>query len=215
MQSVRGGVIAMVTVQDFMSNRPIHIKEEDSISFVVGMFERTHISGAPVVNAQGEYVGVISKTDLVSTHLLKMAGELGNATAGMFMSRQKPLTIEKDESIEAAVDAMLEHHVHRLFVVDQAGGIVGVISSSDIMRAIKRPGRRKMPVLRAVLPFSAESGMETSSAETVPVPDPTAETNSTDKPKKTRADRERELEMRIFNLISRKQEEHGARQNSP
>lgn len=213
-----------VTVQDFMSNKPIHINEEDSISFVVNMFERARISGAPVINGQGDYVGVITKTDLTGRKLLKFAKDLDKATARDFMCPDKPLCIAQDAPLEQAVEMMLEHHVHRLFIVDESGHIIGVISSFDIMKSIRRdahplPALSMEDVLRqaqapppekpAVQAFQPEP--DVPAEPEAPGTDPPARRLSAEEQAKL-AEREkirkdREIEKRIFQLISKKQEQ--------
>ncbi len=222
-----------VTVQDFMSKKPIHINEDDTISFVINMFERTRISGAPVINAKGEYVGVISKTDLASAKLLKYGKELETATAKLFMSKGKPLTLPADARLEMALDMMLEKHVHRLFVDDGTGEIVGVISSFDILRAIHRepaapkaapkaPPAASTPKTVQVAPdtFRPAEDPEPAEAKGEPAevrttkprePEPEKKEKAVDKDKLAK---DKEIEMRIFNLISRKQEQL-MQQNKP
>lgn len=221
---------AYVTVQDFMSKKPIHINEDDTISFVINMFERTRISGAPVINAKGEYVGVISKTDLASGKLLKYGKDLDTATAKLFMSKGKPLTLMQDAPLESALDLMLEKHVHRLFVDDGKGEIIGVISSFDILRAIHREPAAKAPPAAAVpvaqpQPRTVHVAPDTFRPAEDPEPEPeepaearaTSPRDSEKKEKgadKDKLAKDKEIEMRIFNLISRKQEQL-MQQNKP
>lgn len=168
------------SVSEYMSTKPIHIKEDDALSLVISIFERTRISGAPVVNAKGEYVGVLSKTDLVNSRLLEQAQNLGTMTAKDFMCREKPITISPDTPLAQAVDMMLKHQVHRIFVSDAQGQITGVLSSFDVMRAI-RTGNVSSGAAAA-----APKGEQTKAAS---------------------SDKEKELERRIFSLVSQKQEQ--------
>ena len=53
------------------------------------------------------------------------------------------LTIESTASLRQAADKMIEHHHHRLVVVDPTepeAVPVGVLSSYDIVDALARPG---------------------------------------------------------------------------
>ena len=224
-----------VQVQDFMTHKPIHINETDTLSFVMNMFERTHISGAPVVNIKGDYVGVVSKTDLASTRLLRHLHQLDKTTAREFMRPEKPITIRKDAPLEQAVDLMLANHIHRVFVDDESGKIIGVLSSFDIMQAIKRTDDVSVQSLDESEPdrseaisdeaFSEErhTGNGTSakakagkSKTAAADADPSdaggknkAGAAKTEKKveKMSKADKEREIERRIFSLVTRKQNE--------
>ena len=212
-----------VTVQDFMSKKPIHLNENDTISFVINMFDRTHISGAPVVNAKGEYVGVISKTDLASATMLRYAQELDTATVRLFMTHERPLTLPLNAPLEDAVVLMLDKHVHRLFIEDDGGQIIGVLSSFDILRAIRRTESNALEraadkIVKASTGSSVSASRVTKAekvADKTPLPAPaeTAEPPPSDSEKpsiaviKDKAERNREIEQRIFNLITKKQEQ--------
>jgi CBS domain-containing protein len=47
----------------------------------------------------------------------------------------RPLTVSPDAEVREAAQQMLYAEIHRLFVVED-GRVVGVISTSDIMRAV-------------------------------------------------------------------------------
>jgi CBS domain-containing protein len=54
-----------------------------------------------------------------------------------------PLTIGPDATLREAADTMLQHHIHRLIVVDPAypaGMPLGLISTSDIVIEMAAPG---------------------------------------------------------------------------
>jgi len=48
---------------------------------------------------------------------------------------RRPLTVSPDAEVREAAQQMLYAEIHRLFVVED-GRVVGVISTSDIMRAV-------------------------------------------------------------------------------
>jgi acetoin utilization protein AcuB len=48
---------------------------------------------------------------------------------------QNPITVFQDDTVERAAQLMLEHTISGLPVVDDAGGLVGIITQSDIFRA--------------------------------------------------------------------------------
>lgn len=187
-------------VQEYMSNKPIQLNADDSLSFVINIFERTHISGAPVVNEQGDYVGVISKTDLVASKLIKLLPRLNEVTAAEIMRPGKPITVSKELPLEQAVDMMLDKQIHRLFVVDETGKIVGVLSSFDVMRAIKRPAEAApQPPAQTVAKAAAEAPVTV---------EPEKSGKEAKKPKLgDKSEKEKEIEKRIFSLISQKQEQ--------
>jgi predicted transcriptional regulator len=91
-----------------------------------------------IENEQGSIVGVISDIDLLAGEWLFKGEEsltiLLSVTAGELMS--SPVnSIEVDATLQSVVAQMAERHIHRLLVTE-AGEPVGVISVSDIVRAL-------------------------------------------------------------------------------
>lgn len=126
-------------VSHLMSNNVICIEENDAVSFVIKVFDRCHISGAPVTNSQGEYIGVVSKTDLFDKRLLdflKGQGSLDELPVRYIMNNTPPLAVLESTSVEKAAEIMLNKHIHRIFVKDVHDKIIGVVSSYDILRVV-------------------------------------------------------------------------------
>jgi CBS domain-containing protein len=98
-----------------------------------------HVSGLPVVASDGRLVGVISTTDILAS---EEEVEDAAARATLFESVQvrdlmtpRPVTIGAGASVKEAAQLLLNADVHRLFVVEE-DRIVGVISTTDIVRAV-------------------------------------------------------------------------------
>ena len=118
----------------------LHVVQEDlTIAEAVVTLAEAHIHGLPVVNRQSRMVGVLSTSDV-----LQAAAECADAEErnALFESTQvnevmtpRPKTISPNAPVKDAAKQMLELEVHRLFV-EQEGTLVGVISQSDIVRAV-------------------------------------------------------------------------------
>jgi CBS domain-containing protein len=88
-----------------------------------------------VVEANGRPLGVVSGFDLLPFIL---EGDSG-ATAADIMAA--PITIGPEATLREAADRMLQHHIHRLVVVDPNfpdGMPLGLISTSDIVSEMTR-----------------------------------------------------------------------------
>jgi hypothetical protein len=94
----------------------------DALTYIVAL----GISGAPVVDADGVLVGVVSMRDLVTkdTELVSI------------LMTAPPLTIGPKATIEQAGRIMGESGYHRLVVVDDGNKPIGVVSSLDIVRGL-------------------------------------------------------------------------------
>ncbi len=89
--------------------------------------EGTH-SAYPVVNASGEPVGIISRTDL-----------LARGSEGMTrieeVASQDVVTVKPSDSVAYAMELLIEEGVEHLPVVDHRGVVVGMCTRTDILRA--------------------------------------------------------------------------------
>ena len=83
-------------------------------------------SGAPVVDARGRPLGIVSKTDL-----LRHRGH--EATTVREIMTPVSFTVGEDQSVSKAAALMACEGIHRLPVVDDAGRVVGLLSSLDIL----------------------------------------------------------------------------------
>ena len=54
---------AMLTARDVMTKKPVALRADASITEAIGVLLRRDISGVPVVDGEGELVGILSERD--------------------------------------------------------------------------------------------------------------------------------------------------------
>ena len=128
-------------VAELMKEPVVTIGMETSVQSAVVMLADDHISAVPVTDTTGRMIGVVSSTDILTAEAEvedEAAREaLFASTPVRDLMTPRPLTVAPDADVKEAAQQMLYADVHRLFVT--AGGrVVGVISSSDIVRAVAR-----------------------------------------------------------------------------
>ncbi len=126
-------------VADIMQKDVRTIREDAPVSDAIVALADAHISGLPVLSETGQLVGVISSTDILAAEAEAGGGpelsQLATHTrVGEIMSRQ-PKTIDSASEVKLAAQEMLYLDVHRLLVVEN-GKLLGVVSQSDIVRAV-------------------------------------------------------------------------------
>ncbi|MCB0359314.1 MAG: CBS domain-containing protein [Bdellovibrionales bacterium] len=141
-------------VKDAMSAEVISIREDVPLNRAAQVLCEERISGAPVVNDNGELVGMLSQADLLpklkgvpfaKIELPTLVGEwydaaefesavraAGNRTVGEVMTK-RPITIESEETIASAAELLSRANIKRL-PVTRNGQLVGIITRSDIVR---------------------------------------------------------------------------------
>lgn len=121
-------------VRDCMARDLVTLSPEMEITQAAHLLLAHGISGAPVVDAAGRLVGVLSKKDCLRAALqASYHRDWGGEVAG-FMSREVE-TLAPDLDIVAAAQAFVDSS-YRRFPVLAEGRLVGQISRADVLRAL-------------------------------------------------------------------------------
>ena len=129
----------MLTVADIMQSDVRTIGEDAPVAEAIVALADSHISGLPVLSRAGQLVGVVSSTDILAAEAesVEEAGlsrVVTHTRVGEIMTRH-PKSVEPSVPVKVAAQEMLYLDVHRLLVVKD-GQLVGVVSQSDIVRAV-------------------------------------------------------------------------------
>jgi CBS domain-containing protein len=144
------------------------IAEKTPLREAARLLLRANISGAPVVDATGRCLGVLSSSDFVS-----WAGEDGEEITFIapwgervpvedfpdqeirhYMTAQ-PVTVAPQCSIGELVEKMVEVHIHRVLVVADHDRPCGIVSSTDILAAVMRAAQQAAREEGGVVPKTA------------------------------------------------------------
>jgi len=153
--------ILELTAADLMSRDVVSIPQDMSLRAAAHLLSQAHITGAPVVNAEGQCVGVLSATDFL--HSVEEPNRpyltTRSVTADANCEWQytdleavpaddvrthmtsDPVTVAPETSICAMAEMMVEAHIHRVIVTDKGGRPIGMVSSTDILAAVGRARR--------------------------------------------------------------------------
>lgn len=126
---------ADLRVGNLMTLDPITIGSEELALEAERLIKTYRISGLPVVD-EGVVVGVLSQTDLLTARSSDLiSGNWPRLRVRHLMTRPA-MTVNATSSLHAAAREMIEHHVHRLVVVDDAGAAIGVLTPLDLLGAL-------------------------------------------------------------------------------
>lgn len=117
---------------DVMIKDVLTVSETTPLKEVTKMFSDKRITGAPVVNAAGELIGVISETDIVRK--TTSIGAWSPSLAGQIATKPA-VTVAPNETLQRVCELMYNRHIHRV-VVAEGTRIAGIITTMDILRAI-------------------------------------------------------------------------------
>jgi CBS domain-containing protein len=126
-----------ILVRDACSRDVVSLRATQPMSEVrawlsAGSVEARH-QGFPVVNDDGQWLGVVTRRDLLDP---RVADEATVAS----LIRRAPLCVREDHSLREAADHMVEADVGRLIVLGEAGShaMVGIITRGDLLAAHAR-----------------------------------------------------------------------------
>ena len=129
----------------------ISVNEDDKAVDAFRLMSKHNISGLPVVSADGKLVGNISESDLQAiqsnaAYLKQLFQPIREYLADMARHRTdlgprarpaRHLVIcDPIDSYRQVVEKVVEHKVHRCFVVDAENKLLGVITLHDILSAL-------------------------------------------------------------------------------
>jgi CBS domain-containing protein len=146
------------TAGDLMAPNPISIRAEAEIAEAIALFTEKSIGAAPVIDEGGRPIGVISRSDLLIHEReceKARAAKHEYFSSPSFESEEQPrgsrplkqtvadlmtpaiFAVSPDTPVQRVVSDMVGLHVHRLFVVDEDGILVGVISTMDVLKHLR------------------------------------------------------------------------------
>jgi CBS domain-containing protein len=148
----------MLTARDIMTEKIVSVTLETSLTDLAKKFVETRFSNLPVLDDDGQLVGIISETDLIEQHkplhiptvmtLFDWVFTLGSekqfkeevdrvtaATVGELYQKD-PVTCSPDTTVRELAGLMSQHRVHLLPVVD-GGKMIGVVARLDLIRVME------------------------------------------------------------------------------
>lgn len=128
---------AEVPIERIMTRKVVCARTDmDALRAHERMIERD-VTGLPVVDDWGRAVGLISRGDLIEHGVLGVCGAEQTAAAKKTVSDvMMPFVfaLTPDATVGRAAALMAYEGIRRIVVVDQAGYVVGLVSSVDVSR---------------------------------------------------------------------------------
>ena len=133
--------ICNALVGEVMTREVITVDRDQSIGELRQMFERYDFNSFPVVE-KGRLIGIITKLDLLKAFSL---GLKFSRTAYFKMissekvediMREAVVSVESKDSVQRAIEYMVEFNLRSLPVVDQ-GQLVGMVSRKDVVKCLE------------------------------------------------------------------------------
>jgi len=137
-------VMQGVTVQEVMTTNIEHVSPDTPLFQLDAFFQETHHHGAPVLDANHKFIGIITLADLEKA---KEEGLFEDHTVADIINRQ-PVVVYPDEPVWHALRAMGEKDVGRLPVIDRDDPtrLLGMLRRGDLVHAYQRGIQKRLDV---------------------------------------------------------------------
>jgi CBS domain-containing protein len=117
-----------VKVHEMMSDSVVTTEPHASIDHVRRLLQRNKVGAIPVIDSEGQPVGIISATDLVA--------ELKPDSPVSMVMTEKVYTVPKYDDVSVAARIMRNHKIHRA-VVTHEQKVFGMISAFDLLKLVE------------------------------------------------------------------------------
>lgn len=115
--------ISQVMRQPVIAAQPHH-----SVSDVRQLMAKHEISALPVLNTEGEPVGMVTATDLLDDH--------ADGVPVKAIMSEPVYTVARYDGPHIAARVMRNHHIHHV-VVTEGKKAVGIVSAYDLLRLVE------------------------------------------------------------------------------
>lgn len=123
-----------VRVRDYMTTQLVKLSPQMEVMAAVNQLVKHKISGAPVVDAEGIVVGMLSEMDCMQVGLIAAEDTCVAGPVAQFM-KTGVVAVSPDDSLTQMAQLFLSKPFRR-YPVMEGGKLVGQISRSDVLRAI-------------------------------------------------------------------------------
>jgi len=147
----------MLKVKDIMTRDVVTVSPETEILQAAKILLENHINGVPVVDADGNLVGILCQSDLVAqqkkiptpslftlldgfiplTSLKNIEKEVRKiaATSVTHAMTPDPVTVQSDATVEVVATLMVNKNFHTIPVMEE-DKLVGIVGKEDILRTL-------------------------------------------------------------------------------
>jgi len=132
----------MTTVETWMTKNPYTIDQDASIIEAIHLLKEKGVRRLPVT-AGGRFVGLITDR-MIKDYSPGKATSLDTWEVHYLLSKTPvkdlmnaaPMTVAPETDLSTAAQAILDHKLYGLCVVDAKGDLVGIMSVGDMLKAV-------------------------------------------------------------------------------
>jgi CBS domain-containing protein len=120
-------------IHEIMTKDPSFITPDATVRDAARLMQREDIGIVPVVDEKDHrrLIGVITDRDIAVRCVAE--GKDGTCRVRDVMSSDDLATCRQHEEVDSVMDAMRSEKVRRIPIIDERGGLVGIVSQADVV----------------------------------------------------------------------------------
>jgi CBS domain-containing protein len=122
------------TVGQVMTSEPRSVDRSTTIRTAAELMARDDVGSLPVVDEQGDLVGIVTDRDIV-VRVVAAGRDVDQVKVGDIHT-EHPVLVFPDDPLSDAMDLMAEHQIRRLPVVMEKR-LVGMLAQADVAQEAK------------------------------------------------------------------------------
>jgi CBS domain-containing protein len=126
----------MKKIRDIMTRGAECIGEDETVLEAAKRMAQLDVGALPICSEGNQLTGMLTDRDIVVKVLAK--GKDPSSTTAVELEQGEAVTVDADDSVDQALQAMTKHKVRRLPVVE-GGRLVGMVSQGDVAVNIENP----------------------------------------------------------------------------
>ena len=129
----------MKKCSEVMTKDPVCCLPNDSVAKAAELMKSENIGSIPVVESKQsqKLLGIVTDRDL-ALKIVAAALDARSTTVETVMAHEV-VTCRADDDLQKALDAMAEHQLRRIPIVDHDNKIVGIIAQADVATRADQP----------------------------------------------------------------------------
>ncbi|RHX88193.1 CBS domain-containing protein [Leptospira stimsonii] len=141
-RSKQGEFLSSLTARDLMSSPVVSFEETDPIERAEEIFFQKRFRHVPVIKDEATLCGILSDRDWMRWKLTK-GNEAGLAKTIGDIMKAKVLSVQMYAGIGEISKVLFEERIGCLPVVNEDAQVIGMITRSDVLRAILKVNERE------------------------------------------------------------------------
>ena len=129
----------MKKCNEVMTKNPVCCLPDDVVADAAMLMKSDNIGSIPVIENRQTHklVGILTDRDLAMRIVAE--GRDARSTKVQAVMTGKVVTCHAEDDLQKALDAMSEHQVRRIPIVDDEDKILGIIAQADVATRVNQP----------------------------------------------------------------------------